>query len=234
MAGFTTIGTILKLGGTPQALITAIPKYPEISTTVLSTTVLNPSPAWKTTIPSGLLDGGPFDVELLTSASALAGILTIMTNKTIQAVEIDFTTGDMCTFNGWISKFAPGGAPDPKSPATERFKITIEPTGAMAFATQTGFWYTPVDTVTIAGGDFGITSGTSPKTLAPLAIVSGSGFSFTPPAADLTWNSATTAKMTVTSPGGVVTWVAAGGTSVITLSITAKSAVKSEVLGTAS
>jgi hypothetical protein len=233
MPGYTTIGTILKLGGTPQALVTAIPKYPEITTKMLDATVLNPSPAWTTKFPSGLLEGGPFDVELLTSASALAGILTIMTNKTLQTVEIDFTNGDALTFSGYISGFKPGGAPAASGPATEKFTITITPTGALAFAAASGYWYTPVDTITMVGGDFGITSGTSPKTLQAVAIVSGSGFSFYPPVADLSFTSATPAKMTAGLHTGVITWVATG-TSIITCQITSKPAVQSEVLGTAS
>jgi hypothetical protein len=232
MSGFTNIGTILKLNGTPQALITGVPKDPDITTKMLESTILNPSPAWTTKFPSGLLDTTPFDVELLTSASALAAILTIMTNKTVQAVEIDYTTGDMATFNAYISGFKPGAHGTAAAPLTEKFTITLTPTGAITFGAQSGYWYTLVDTITIQGGDFGITSGTSPKTLNPIAIVGGSGFSFTPPAADLTWISATPAKMTITSPGGVVSWVAAG-TSIITVKITAKATVLSEVLGTA-
>jgi hypothetical protein len=226
MAGFTNIGTILKFGGVPQALVTAIPKYPEIVTTVMDTTVLNPSPAWKTNIPSGLLDGGAFDVEIETGAAALAAIITIMTNKTIQAVELDFTTGDMLTFNGWISKLSPGGAAGANSPATEKFKITIEPTGAIAAATQSGFWYTPCDSLAVAGGDIAsFVTGASPKQMYAYAMVGGSGFQFLAPNADLTWTSGTPGKCTLGANTGILTWVSAGGTSVCTVSATSKAAL---------
>jgi len=233
MAGFTTIGTILKLNSTPQALVTAIPKYPEISTTVLDTTVLNPSPAWRTNIPSGLLDGGPFEVEVETAASALTAMLLIMTNKTIQNVEIDFTTGDMLTFTGWISKIAPGGAAGATSPNIEKFRITLEPTGAITAGTQSGFWYTPVDTLSIQGGDIAsFVVGASPKQMYAYALVAGSGFSFLAPNADLDWLSSVVGKATIGLHTGIMTWVSAGAT-VITAKVTSKTAVNATATVTA-
>ena len=226
MAGYTNIGTILKFGGVPQALVTAIPKYPEIVTTVLDTTVLNPSPLWKTKIPSGLLDGGAFDVEIETAATALAAMILIMTNKTIQTVEIDFTTGDMLTFSAWISKVSPGGAAGAGSPATEKFKITLEPTGQITAAVQSGYWYTNADSLAVTGGDIAsFATGQSPKQLYAYALIGGSGFSFLAPNADLTWTSGTPAKCTLGANTGILTWVSSGGTSICTVAATAKAAL---------
>jgi hypothetical protein len=228
-SGYSTIGTVIKLAGTPFAVASEI-KYPEISTVVTDSTVLTST--WKTNIPSKLIEAKPFDVVGVTTPTALATMLALMVAGTAQAVEIDFTDGDALTFSAQITALKPGGAAI-GTPATEKFTMTLTPTGAITAAAATGFWYTPVDSITVAGGDFGITSGTSPKTLVPIAICSGSGFAFTPPTADLTWTSATTAKMTIGANTGIVTFVATG-TSIITVKITAKAAVQSEVLGTAS
>ena len=233
MAGFTTIGTILKFGGVPQALVTAIPKYPEISTGILDSTVLNPSPAWKTNIPNGLLDGGPFDVEVETGASALAAMITIMTNKTLQTVDLEFTTGDKLTFTAWVAKLAPGGAAGASSPNLEKFKITLEPTGAITAGTVSGYWYTPVDTLSIQGGDIpSFLVGASPKQMYAYAIVAGSGFSFLAPNADLDWLSSVVGKATIGLHTGIMTWVATGAT-VITAKVTSKTTVNATATVTA-
>ena len=86
-------------------------------------------------------------------------------------------------------------------------------------------WYDDVIGLSIQGGDFGITSGTSPKTLAVWAFPGTPGkAAFKPPVADLTFTSGTPGHMTVGAHTGVVTFVATG-TSLINVAITAKSSI---------
>ena len=95
-------------------------------------------------------------------------------------------------------------------------------------------WYDDVIALAIVGGDFGITSGTSPKTLTVYAVPGTAGkATFIPPVADLTFNSGTSANMTIGLHTGIVTWVQAG-TSLITVDITAKSSISIQATGTAS
>jgi hypothetical protein len=229
--GYTTIGTVLKIDTTPFAAAQSI-GYPDMSVGSLDTSPLKPTNGYKTYIPDKLIDVKAIDVQAITSVSALSTMQALLAGFAIHTFEIDFTDGDSMSFSGFMTALKSGGASE-SSPATEKFTISLQPTGAVTFASgATGHWYDSVDTITVAGGDFGITAGTSPKTLTPVAIVSTSGFSFIPPTADLTWASATGAKMTIGANTGIVTWVATG-TSVISVLITAKAAVISEVLGTA-
>jgi hypothetical protein len=145
------------------------------------------------------------------------------------------TDGDSLYGNCFITSIKPGGA-NIGSPATEKFTMTLHPEKFLYIAPTVDNWYDDVDTLVIVGGAFGITALTSPKQLQALVSV-GSGFSFIPPSADLTWISGTPAKMTVeTAPTlltpGLVTFVAAG-TSIITCKITAKTSVINTALGTA-
>ena len=95
-------------------------------------------------------------------------------------------------------------------------------------------WYDDVIALSVAGGDFAITSGTSPKTLSVWAIPSTPGkTAFKPPVADLTFTSSATAHMTVGANTGIVTWVAAGA-STINVAITAKPSITTDAVGTAS
>ena len=85
-------------------------------------------------------------------------------------------------------------------------------------------WYDNVYALGISGGDFGLTSGTSPHTITVYALSTGSA-PFIPPVADLTFSSDTTAKATIGAHTGVVTWIA-GGTSLLHVNITAKSTIE--------
>ena len=93
-------------------------------------------------------------------------------------------------------------------------------------------WYDNVIGLSIQGGDFGLTSGTSPKTIIVWAIPS-SGAAFIPPVADLTFASATPAKATIGLHTGVVTFVATG-TSLLSVDITAKSTIEASATVTCS
>jgi hypothetical protein len=94
-------------------------------------------------------------------------------------------------------------------------------------------WYDDVIGLSVAGGDFGITALTSPKTLSVWAIPGTPGkAAFKPPVADLTFISGTPTNMTAGLNTGVITRLL-NGTSLITVSITAKPAITIEVTGTA-
>lgn len=93
-------------------------------------------------------------------------------------------------------------------------------------------WYSSVIGLSIEGGDFGITTGTSPKTLRVWAVPS-SGAAFLPPVADLTFSSSDTGKATVGANTGVVTFVAAGPTN-IKVVISAKNTIEATAVCTAS
>jgi len=237
VTGYSPIGTILKIGGSPVAAVFDFTP-PAVSAGSLDTTTLNPTNKFKTSISDQLITIAPFDINVYASPSALATFQGYLAAGTQLDVEIDFTDGDgmyMNAANGGSCRIS-GIKPisyKAGSTATDAFTLTLTPSGAVVFQTATGHWYDSVDTITIAGGDFGITSPTSPKTLQAVAIVSGTGFSFYPPVADLTFTSGTPGKMTVGAHTGIVTWVATG-TSIITVDITAKSSVQSEVTGTAS
>lgn len=87
------------------------------------------------------------------------------------------------------------------------------------------YWYDNVYALAISGGDFALTSATSPRTISVLAIAPGTA-PFIPPVADLTFSSGTTAKATIGTNTGVVSWVASGGTSLLHVYITAKSTIE--------
>jgi hypothetical protein len=219
--GYTPIGTVIQFGGVPFALATDI-KYPEIHTTVLDDSVL--SNTWKEKIPSKLIEGMPFDVTAKTTPTALATLLALQVAGTVQAVKIDFTDGDTMSFNAIITAIKPGQAVQGAT-LTERFVMTLTPSGTIAIAPTTGFWYTPVDTIAVKGGDIAnFLVGASPLQMEAWATVAGSGFTFRAPDADLTWTSGTPAKATLGANTGILTWVAAGATA-CDVKITAKTAV---------
>jgi hypothetical protein len=86
-------------------------------------------------------------------------------------------------------------------------------------------WYDNVYALAISGGDFALTAAGSPHTISVLALTPNSA-PFIPPVADLTFSSDTTAKATVGTNTGVVTWVASGGTSLLHVHITSKATVE--------
>jgi hypothetical protein len=92
-------------------------------------------------------------------------------------------------------------------------------------------WYDNVYALAISGGDFGITAGTSPHTLAVYALVPGAA-PFVPAAADLTFASGTTTTATIGTNTGVVTRVG-NGTSLLRVYITSKSTVEDSCVVTA-
>jgi hypothetical protein len=229
MAGYTTVGTVIQFGGVPFALAKEI-KYPEVHSGALDNTVL--ADTWKTKIASKLIEGMPFDVTAITTATALATLLALQVAGTVQATEIDFTSGDTMTFNAIITAIKPGGA-NVDSPLTDKFTMTLTPTGIIAIAPTTGFWYTPVDTIAVKGGDrTNFLVGASPEQLEAWATVAGSGFTFHAPDADLTWTSGTPAKATLGANTGILTWVAAGAT-LCDVKITAKTTVNAHFTVTA-
>lgn len=229
MAGFGPIGTVIQFGGVPFAVLTDI-KFPDINSGVLDDTVL--SSTWKEKIPNKLVEGMPFDVTARTTATALATLLALQVAGTIQVTEIDFTSGDTMTFNSVITSIKPGAAAQGDT-LTQRFVMTLTPTGSIAIAPTAGFWYTPVDTIAVKGGDRpNFLVGASPEQLEAWATVAGSGFTFHAPDADLTWTSATPAKATLGANTGILTWVAAGAT-LCDVKITAKTTVNAHFTVTA-
>lgn len=86
-------------------------------------------------------------------------------------------------------------------------------------------WYDNVYALAISGGDFALTAAGSPHTLAVYALAPGTA-PFLPPVADLTFSSDTTAKATIGTNTGVVTWVASGGSSLLHVHVTAKTTIE--------
>jgi hypothetical protein len=186
--GYTTIGTILQIEGSPYAAAKSI-GYPDISLGSLDTTPLKPTNGYKTKIPDGLIDVKAIDVQAISSPAALANMLVMLEAQAILAFEIDFVDGDAMTFDGFITAIKPGGANE-GSPATEMFTISIQPTGEIEFpGAATGNWYDNVDGLAVVDGDFTLANGAT-KTLEVMAICSGSGFAFIAPNADLDFTSA--------------------------------------------
>lgn len=87
-------------------------------------------------------------------------------------------------------------------------------------------WYDNVTMLAVADDTITLTSGT--KTLQVWAVPTNGDAPFIPPVADLTFTSATPASFTVGSHTGVVTYAGAGS-SIITVTITDKSAVATQV-----
>lgn len=86
-------------------------------------------------------------------------------------------------------------------------------------------WYDNVYALAVSGGDFSLATGGSPHTIVIYALAPNSA-PFIPPVADLTFSSGTEAKATIGLHTGIVTWVASGGTSLLTAYITAKSTIE--------
>jgi hypothetical protein len=74
-------------------------------------------------------------------------------------------------------------------------------------------WYDSIQGLSILGGDFalGTTLGTRQLSVRAIPL---SGAAFTPPAADLSWDSSVPGKATVGLHNGLVTGVASGTTNV--------------------
>lgn len=212
--GYTTIGTVLKINGAPYAAAQAI-GYPDITLGTLDTTNLKPTNGYKTKIPDGLLDVKAIDVQAITSPGAYAAMQVLLEAQNTLGIEIDFTDGDAMTFDGFITALKPGGANE-GSPATEKFTISIQPEGEIEFVGgATGNWYDEVDGLAVVDGDFVLATGA--KTLQVMAVVSGTGFTFIAPNADLDFTSSE-ATYTAGLHTGIITYVSAGD-SVITVKI---------------
>ena len=93
-------------------------------------------------------------------------------------------------------------------------------------------WYDNVIGLSIEGGNFGITAGTSPKTLTVYAIRQGDA-PFIAPNADLDFTSATGGVATAGLHTGIITRIG-NGTSLLTVAITAASTIETQATVTAS
>jgi hypothetical protein len=95
-------------------------------------------------------------------------------------------------------------------------------------------WYDSVVALAISGGNFGITAGTSPKTLVVYGIKDdGISAPFVIDNSLLDFTSATTATATAGLHTGIITRIA-NGTSVITVSVTAVPTIEAQCTVTAS
>lgn len=96
---------------------------------------------------------------------------------------------------------------------------------------EAAHWYDNVFALALADDTIALTAGTSPKTMVVYAIPT-TGSAFIAPVADLSFTSGTVGTCTVGLHTGILTFVASGS-SVISISITAKSAVTAQATVTA-
>lgn len=115
---------------------------------------------------------------------------------------------------------------------TETAACTSEPVYAKVIQViDNANWYDGVTALAIEGGNFGITTATSPKTLVVFAVRPGDA-PFVAPNADLDFTSGTTGTATIGLHTGIVTRVA-NGTSLLTAAITARPTIEASATVTA-
>jgi len=215
--GYAKPGTTIWVDAAPVADVLAIPQFPKMSGPgVVETTTL--AATKRTRIPNNVMGLDPFQIKIKNSPTALATFQTLCEGGSMHDVEIRFTDGESFFMtaakggNAFFSDIDPGGASGADDTSVDAFTVTVNPSGDWDVSATTGHWYDACTGLSILGGDFGITAVTSPITLVVMALY-GNGFAAVAPNSGLDFTSSDAGKATCGAHTGIVTFVAAGDTT---------------------
>lgn len=236
---YPKLGTTVYIDSVLFGVVKAQPSFPGLTgPDDVDTTPQAPTANMKTHVTNGLMGISGGEIVVFNYPGAFTAIQVLIAGGAKHDVEIRQTDGQSqyydaahgggATFHnaklGGIS-----GAGDTEFPS-----ITFEfhPTGNMAVEATTGDWWDAVDFLAFAGGDFGITALTSPKTVVMIAGLAASGFAAIVPNADIDFLSDTPATATIGANTGVVTRIGNGDT-ILSASISGAPTITASALCTA-